>query len=199
MCIGIEETGADNVGGAARTKATGYMQSAVSLAYHSPLSVGGARFHNVDHEGYVDTVPYGCWRKDKLISLGLFDEELIRNQDDELNSRIVRQQGKIWQSSRIRSWYQPRSSLSALFRQYSQYGYWKVRVIQKHKQPASWRHLIPGAWLGSLVLLAAIAPFRTEARWTLGAFLALYGLGTVAATLAACKRRADFKFIPVLP
>ena len=67
QCVEVlAETGADNVGGAARTKADGYLQSAISLAFHSPFSVGGARFHNVDYEGRIDTVPYGCWRREAL-------------------------------------------------------------------------------------------------------------------------------------
>src|SRR5262249_47183273 len=156
------ETGADNVGGAMRTRASGFVQEAISLAFHSPFSVGGARFHNVEYQGYVDTVPYGCWRKSKLLDLGLFDEELVRNQDDELNLKIIRRGGKIWQSSLIQSWYQPRTSLWALFCQQAQYGYWKVRVIQKHKLPASWRHVVPAASLASLISLSVLAPFRID-------------------------------------
>lgn len=144
QCVAVlEQTGAANVGGPARTRAEGYVQRAVAAAYHSPFAVGGARFHAPDFEGELDTVVYGCWRKATLVQLGLFDEELVRNQDDELNLRLTRAGGRIWQSPRIRSWYRPRSSLGALFRQYLQYGYWKVRVIQKHRRPASPRHLVP--------------------------------------------------------
>ncbi len=139
----LESTGADNVGGPARTKAVGSQARAVSAAYHSRFSTGGARFHNVDYEGLVDTVPYGCWRKETLERLGLFDESLVRNQDDELNLRLVRSGGKIWQNPAIASWYSPRPTLSALFRQYFQYGFWKVAVLRKHYIPGSWRHLVP--------------------------------------------------------
>jgi succinoglycan biosynthesis protein ExoA len=68
-------------------------------------------------------VTYGCWRKSTLERLGLFDESLVRNQNDEFNLRTVRAGGRIWQSPRIVSWYYPRSSLGALFRQYFQYGF----------------------------------------------------------------------------
>ena len=57
--------------------------------------------------------------------IGLFDETLMRNQDDELNLRLMRA-GGIWQSPRIKSWYSPRRSLRTLFQQYRQYGYWKA-------------------------------------------------------------------------
>ena len=76
-------------------------------------------------------MPYGCWWKHRLVQLGSFDEELVRNQDDELNLRIVRSGGTVWQSPSIRSWYYPRATPLALYKQYYQYGYWKVRVIRQ--------------------------------------------------------------------
>ena len=72
---------------------------------------------------------------------GIFDEHLVRNQDDEFNLRLIRAGGKIWQSPDIVSWYSPRATLKALFVQYFQYGFWKAAVIRKHKLPGSWRHL----------------------------------------------------------
>lgn len=149
----LERTGADNVGGPARTKADTYIGKAVAAAYHSRFSAGGALFHNPDYEGYVDTVTYGCWPREAFERYGYFDEELARNQDDEHNLRIVRGGGKIYQNPRIQSWYRPRNSLAALFKQYAQYGYWKVRVIQKHRLPGSWRHLVPAVFLFALMVL----------------------------------------------
>jgi succinoglycan biosynthesis protein ExoA len=188
----LEETGADNAGGAARTEADGFMQRAIAAAYGSRFSTGGARFHDESYEGYVDTVPYGCWRRGTLERIGLFDEALERNQDDELNLRLTRMGGKIWQSRRIVSWYRPRSTLGGLFRQYWQYGFWKVAVIRKHKQPASWRHLAPGAFVVFVVLLACFEPLYATA--VLGAYLTvLLGASVVTA------RRHGRSLFPVLP
>jgi glycosyltransferase involved in cell wall biosynthesis len=194
----LRETGADNVGGPARTETHNYIQSAIGAAYHSPFSAGGARFHNVDYEGYVDTVTYGCWRKQIFDRIGLFDEELVRNQDDELNLRLIRAGGKIWQSPRIQSWYQPRSSIPALFRQYMQYGYWKVRVIQKHKIPASWRHLAPGMFMLALFVLAAAAPWSSFAAWTEIVLVAAYAVCNIAASLLTAAS-SGWKLLPLLP
>lgn len=199
-CLAVlRETGADNVGGAARTLPGGsYVQSAVALAYHSPFGSGGARFHDVGHEGRVDTVPFGCWRRPTLIELGLFDEALVRNQDDELNLRLARRGGVIWQSPRIRCWYKPRATLRGLWSQYAQYGYWKPYVIRKHRLPASMRHLVPAGFVGSVIVLAALAPLSQAARWLLAAVAALYGAASLAATARAC-RGGNARFAPVLP
>jgi succinoglycan biosynthesis protein ExoA len=203
----LQQTNADNVGGPARTKAEGTLARAIQAAYHSRFSTGGARFHDDSHSGFVDTVPYGCWRKDRLLQLGLFDEQLVRNQDDELNLRTIRSGGKIWQSSEIVSWYRPRTTLSALFRQYFQYGFWKVRVIRKHRVPGSWRHLIPGAFVAvNLILLLAAGCFavagrlafseRTLLLWT--AMFGAYILASLVASAVAAARNG-WQLFPYLP
>jgi glycosyltransferase involved in cell wall biosynthesis len=186
------ETGAANVGGPARTKPRGYWGRAIAAAYHSPLACGGARFHNPDYEGWADTVPYGCWRKSTLIELGLFDEALVRNQDDELNLRLCRSGGRIWQSPAIVSWYQPRDSMGRLVHQYFQYGFWKVAVIRKHRVPASWRHLVPA----SFVLAAVLLPLVSLKLWA--AMLALYLLACLAGAMLA-SRRHGWSLLPALP
>jgi succinoglycan biosynthesis protein ExoA len=140
----LQETGADNVGGPWMAKGDSYVSQVIAAAFHSSFAAGGARAHNLEYEGRVDTVYLGCWPRKIFDRIGGFDEELVRNQDDEFNLRLTRAGGIIWQSPRIRSWYRPRASLRALFRQYKQYDYWKVRVIQKHKIPGSVRHLVPG-------------------------------------------------------
>lgn len=145
-------TKAANVGGAARTKAQGRKAKAIAAAYGSPFAVGNASFHFPDFEGPVDSVPYGFWEKDFLLEIGLFDDSLVRNQDDELNFRITQSGGKIWQSAKIVSWYKPRNSFRTLFKQYFQYGFWKTVVIQKHGALASWRHLVPAIFVLGLMV-----------------------------------------------
>lgn len=199
----LERTGAANVGGPIRTRSEGWMQTAISLAFHSPFCAGGARSRDVHHDGPVDTVAYGCWRRETLLAIGLFDEELVRNQDDELNLRLSRAGCRIHQSTAIVSWYRPRSSPTALFRQQLQYGYWKVRVIRKHRLPASWRHLVPAAWVASLGLLTPLAaidsPIAALAGPLLTAELALYGSATLLATLAATASSRKLCYAPALP
>jgi succinoglycan biosynthesis protein ExoA len=199
QCVAVlRETGADNVGGPARTKHRGYVQSAICAAYHSPFAVGGVRFHQVAYEGFVDTVPYGCWPRTLFDQIGLFDEELIRNQDDELNLRLTRMGGKIWQSPRIQSWYTPRRSLRSLFRQYMQYGYWKIRVIQKHRLPASVRHLVPGFFVLALMGLPFIALWWPVAAWAWLGLVGVYSVCTSAVSLRVAARQ-QWHLLPLLP
>ena len=148
----LDQTGADNVGGPALTRAEGYLAAAIAAAYHSSFACGGARFHQAEYEGAVDTVTYGCWRRSLFDRIGVFDETLVRNQDDELNLRIVLAGGTVWQSPRIVSWYRPRTTLRALFRQYFQV-------------PASGRSLSSANTAGRLRGVTSCPPPSCSAAW----------------------------------
>ena len=151
----LQRTGADNVGGPWRARGRSYTQRAIAAAFQSRFSAGGARSHDPEYEGAVDSVYLGCWRRETLDRIGWFDTALERNQDDEWNLRLTRAGGRVWQDPRIRSWYNVRPSLRALAKQYFDYGFWKIAVIRKHGSVASWRHLVPGvALLLNLGLIA---------------------------------------------
>jgi succinoglycan biosynthesis protein ExoA len=154
----------------------------------------------------------GFYKRSVFDRNGLFDESLVRNQDDELNLRLVHAGGVIWQSPLIRSWYQVRGSLRALFRQYRQYGYWKVRVILKHRLLASPRHLVPSGLVVLLVTqltatialqLAALGNPHLLAPASLVLVSLLFVLAAyAAATLAAAVATASafgWDLLPVLP
>ncbi|HEY0819621.1 MAG TPA: glycosyltransferase family 2 protein [Rhizobacter sp.] len=186
QCLAVQaETGADNVGGpwhAVPDAGAGAMQHAVAAAFQSRWVAGGALSRRLDFDGRVDTVYLGSWPRRTFERFGGFDEQLVRNQDDEHNLRIVKGGGKVWQSSRIRSTYRPRATLQQVFRQYLQYGYWKPFVMKKHGQAASLRHLVPGLFVAALLLFVVLGLLGW---WVpLAALLALYG-GVVGAMTVA--------------
>jgi len=194
----LSETGADNVGGAWVARGEGLVGEAIAAAFPSPFASGGATGHDPSYEGPVDLVYLGCWRREICDRIGLFDEELVRNQDDEFNFRLKLAGGKIWQSPRIKSWYRPRASLGALFKQYMQYGFWKVRVIQKHKIPASPRHLAPGAFVFLMLVLPLVSVYW---RFALKIWLGLAGVYAACMLAASCLTAGGhgWRLFPVLP
>ena len=199
QCVAVlHEVRADNVGGPWVAIGTSYVERAIAAAFQSRFGSGGARGHDVAYEGPVDTVYLGCWPRDLFDRIGGFDEELVRNQDDELNLRINRAGGAVWQSTRIKSWYRPRASFSRLFKQYSQYGYWKVRVIQKHRLPASVRHLVPAAFVFTMLVLAGASLVSYGARLAAAVVGGLYVVCLVAASVATAAATGP-KLLPVLP
>ncbi|WMJ81191.1 glycosyltransferase family 2 protein [Clostridium sp. MB40-C1] len=143
----LQREGVGCAGGPIETISTNEVGKAISLAMSSPFGVGNALFRYAQKEMYVDTVAFGAYEREVLEEIGLFDEELVRNQDDELNYRVVKAGYKILLSPKVKSKYYSRGSLGKLWRQYYQYGFWKVRVMQKHGKTSSIRHLVPAAFV----------------------------------------------------
>jgi len=193
------ESGADCVGGPWVPRGDGVVSAAIALSFASPWVSGGGKAHDPAYEGPVDTVYLGCWRSDAFHHFGLFDEMLVRAQDSEMNLRIWRQGGSVWQSPRIRSWYKPRNSLDQLFRQYTQYGYWKIATLKKHRVPASVRQLAPGAFLAALSALGVAAPFSVTAAWTLASLVGAYLLGSAFFTAELWRRSGNARVAARLP
>ncbi len=128
------------------------LSQAIGSAMSSSFGVGNANFRTGGKEGYVDTVAFGAYKREVFKKSGLFDEDLTRNQDDEFNFRIIQSGFKIWLSKAIKAKYHVRASFKKLWRQYYQYGYWKVYVNKKHKTITTWRQLVPAAFVSGLFI-----------------------------------------------
>jgi len=185
-------------GGYIETAANNYTGRTIAAAMRSPIGVGNSRFRLGDYEGWVDTLAFGTHHKWIVDRIGYFDEELVRNQDDEFNLRIILAGGKIWMSKSIRSTYYSRVSLHKLWQQYFQYGFWRIRTLQKHKRPASLRQLAPLLFVSSLLLLG-LAGFLWRPFWSILVLEAvLYALGLAIGALDV-GRRSGWRYAPVAP
>ncbi len=202
QCVeALQRTKADNVGGKMNAVSTTRFGQAVAFATSTPFGVGGSRFHYSDKEEWVDTVYMGAWPRQVFEKIGLFDEELVRDQDDEFNYRLRQQGGRILLSPAIRSEYTVRSTPLSLFRQYAGYGYWKVRVLQKHPRQMSPRQFVPPALVLVLIVSALIALFLYPSPiiLLLSSFVpAIYLLANLSASLLTSSRRG-WSSLPFLP
>jgi succinoglycan biosynthesis protein ExoA len=195
--LAAEETGADNVGGVFVPTGQTPMEQAVAAATDSPF--GGVHWtrHGSDERVETDTVPYGAYRPEAFRRAGLFDESLVRNQDDEFNLRLRRAGGRIVLDPAIRIFYTPRGSFRRLFRQYYEYGRWKAPVMRKHGQATSARSLVPGGFVGSLLVLAPLAIWVPAAMILLDVELAFYVAVALAfAVICLRRRRLPWRMLP---
>lgn len=186
------------MGGALTTVGETDSARAIALAQSSAFGVGGVAFRTWrEKPTYVDTLAFGAYRRDVFDRIGDFDEELVRNQDDEFNYRLIQAGGKILMDPSIRTVYYSRASLKGLWRQYFQYGYYKVRVIQKLGAIPSWRHLVPASFvLGVIVSLAASA-VTGNPLWA-ALVLGSYAAANLGASLWTAVRHG-VKYLPLLP
>lgn len=192
-----EETAAENVGGIFVPAGSTPTERAVGCAMNSAF--GGVHWTRHGGRGRVetDTVPYGAYRPEVFERIGLFDETLVRNQDDDFNLRLRRAGGRIVLDPSIRIYYTPRGSFRRLFGQYYEYGLWKPAVMRKHGCVVSARSLVPGAFVASVAVLVAAAPWSRGARRVLRAEGAIYAAGTVGFGIAALRRcREDRALLP---
>ena len=187
--VAAQETGAENVGGIFVPTGKTAMEHAVAAATDSPF--GGVHWtrRGADERVETDTVPYGAFRPAAFELAGLFDESLVRNQDDEFNLRLRRAGGRIVLDPAIRIFYRPRGSFRRLFRQYYEYGRWKAPVMRKHGQPTSLRSLVPGGFVGTLVVLAGLGVWIPAAFVLLGVEIALYTAAALLFAVVALRRR----------
>lgn len=152
---------------------------AAAMAMSHPIGVGNAKHRFPDYEGYAEGACFPTFRKSVFQEIGYYDERLVRNQDDELNFRMTKTGGKVYISPSVRSVYMVRNRPSKLFRQYFDYGFWRVAVIFMHKMPVSLRQLVPVLFILSLIALPLFSVAVPEHSLILSLFLPLLYISTL--------------------
>ena len=170
----LENTDAENVGGVADTKAAGFTGHAIAKMLSSKFGVGNSQFRTNGESGYVDTVPFGAFRREVFSKYGGYDERLVRNQDNEMNFRIRKNGGKIYLASDIRLSYYCRDSIKGIAQMARKNGMWNIITMKLCPGSMGLRHFIPFLFVSSVVGLAALG-FLHPVFWALlGAELLLY-------------------------
>lgn len=178
------------VGGPIETVGETPEAQSIALAMSSWFGVGGSAFRTImDEYLLVETVAFPAYWRQTLREVGPFDEELVRNQDDEYNYRLRKMGGRILLAPDVQAVYYSRSSLPKLWRQYYQYGYWKVRVMQKHPMQMRWRQFVPAIFVAVVALLVIAALFYPPLWSVLGLVLLLYLVADLGVSLSIGSRR----------
>lgn len=190
--------GVDGVGGPLETIGETPFASVIATAMSSVFGVGGAAFRTKTNQTMLtDTVAFPAYRRSILERAGPFDQELVRNQDDEYNYRLRKMGAKILLAADVRCRYSSRSSLVSLGRQYFQYGYWKVRVLQKHSGQMQPRQFVPPLFVGACLMFLVLLPLTPIAGYLLGAVLGSYAIANLAASILS-SRKHGYRSLPLL-
>ena len=187
------------VGGPLETIGESYVARVIASAMSSRFGVGGSAFRVANSRTqFTDTVAFPAYTREVIDRAGAFDEELVRNQDDEYNYRLRKLGVKILLADDVRSRYYSRATLSRLWRQYFQYGYWKVRVLQKHPRQMQWRQFGPPLFVAALLLASVLLPFVPAAGYFLALIGVIYSLSALGAAIGSA-RRSGWELLPLLP
>jgi len=156
----LQEDQVDGVGGPMHSIGEDHISKVIAIAMSSKFGVGGSSFRTETGETKLaDTVPFPAYTRAIIDKVGLYDEELVRNQDDDYNYRIRKAGGKILLAADVRSTYYSRGTLKKLWHQFFQYGFYKVRVMQKNPHQMCLRQFVPLTFVISIFLLILIALF----------------------------------------
>lgn len=188
----LHELNAENVGSVCRTDVLN--KTPKTLAIREVLSnkfgVGNSVFRTgVDKVMEVDTVPFGCWKREVFDKYGLYDVRLVRNQDIELNKRILRGGGKICIVPNTFCTYLARETFQGLSKNNYGNGKWNILTVFYTKQfdSLSIRHFIPLLFVLSLIIPTCLAlaytPFIFVSLLSLLAYVSLLGMISVKLSL----------------
>jgi GT2 family glycosyltransferase len=194
----LRETNAECVGGPLQTVGKGYFGKGIALALSSPFGVGNARFRWAKRAQYVDTVAFGAYRREVFDRIGLFDEELARNQDNDLHARLIRSGGKIFLSPTIKSYYYARSSLVGLWKQGFKTGMWNIFTVRRSSGSLSIRHFVPLFFSLSLLVSIALASLTSWGWVPLSLILLSYFLSAIIFSVGIAIK-AGLRYLPILP
>src|SRR5581483_5443156 len=194
----LQNDAVDGVGGHIETIGGTRVARAIALAMSSSFGVGSS-FRTRRHKSILaDTIVFPAYTRSILARGGPFDEELVRNQDDEYNYRLRKLGAKLLEAANVHSRYYSRSSLRSLWRQYFQYGYWKVRVLQKHSRQMQPRQFAPPLFVAALACSLLASPWSVVGSWLFAALAGVYVSANLTATLLVA-RQGNWRLAPLLP
>ena len=202
LCVdALERNVAQNVGGVwdIRPGKDTWIARSIAAAAGNPLAVGDARYRFTDKAAYVDTVPYGSYKRDTFDQIGLFDETLLANEDYEFNTRIIQGGGKIWLDPKIRCAYFARSNLCALSKQYYGYGYWKFQMLKRYPETLRWRQALPPAFILGLLVTLIVGIFWKPSLALFAIVLGLYLLILLAVGIHMAIKKSDILMMIGIP
>lgn len=170
----LNTSDAENVGGLAETRANGFIGRCISKVLSSKFGVGNSKFRTNGKTGYVDTVPFGAFRREVFLKYGGYDERLVRNQDNEMNYRIRKNGGRILLCSDIHFSYYCRDTIKGLSDMARKNGMWNIITMKLCPGVMGVRHFIPLIFILSLPGLSLLGFVSSEFWMLLAAELTAY-------------------------
>jgi glycosyltransferase involved in cell wall biosynthesis len=169
----LQQTGADNVGGPCETVPAdeSFGAKLVAEILRNPFGVGNSKFRISREEGFVDTVPFGAFPRGVFDRVGMYNEKLARNQDNDLNARIRKAGGTIYLTPALTTHYHPVRSFRDLLKYAFRTSQWHIFTLRENRESLGLRHLVPSAFVVLLLLLLSAS------------FLSRIALGLLLATL----------------
>ena len=174
---------------------------AIARAVSHPFGIGDAKYRLASSTGtsFVDTVPFGVFRKTLWEKLNGFNEELLANEDYDFNYRVRVNGGKVMLDGSGHCNYFARPTLTALASQYVRYGKWKAQMVKLHPRSIKLRHVVAPVFVLAMALTAFGAWFWKPAAWSFFTLMLTYSVFAFVCATSLAKRARDYKLTLVIP
>lgn len=189
---------ADNVGGIVETKSNNLMGNVIAKVLSSKFGVGNSQFRTDGKSGYVDTVPFGAFKREVFEEWGGYDVRLTRNQDNEMNYRIRRNGGRVYLANDIRISYYCRDSIRDLCDMALKNGMWNIITMRLCPGSMSLRHFIPLTFVISLLFLLVTQLFFYPLRLLFLAEVLSYLILSVYFSFGLASSKSEFFLLLIL-
>lgn len=189
---------ADNVGGIVETKSNNLMGNVIAKVLSSKFGVGNSQFRTDGKSGYVDTVPFGAFKREVFEEWGGYDVRLTRNQDNEMNYRIRRNGGRVYLANDIRISYYCRDSIRDLCDMALKNGMWNIITMRLCPGSMSLRHFIPLTFVISLLFLLVTQLFFYPLRLLFLAEVLSYLILSVYFSFKLASSKSEFFLLLIL-
>jgi cellulose synthase/poly-beta-1,6-N-acetylglucosamine synthase-like glycosyltransferase len=198
----LEKYNADNVGGiiSITPRLSSIMSRGIVKAMSSFLGTGGAKYKlGLNKFEEVDTVPFGCFKKELFNRVGYFNENLLRSQDMEFNLRLKRAGGKIYLFPDIISHYYVRSDLKDFFLHNFKDGVWAIYPFKFTKKLFKLRHYMPLTLVLGLLILLFLGLFLKPILYLFYFICGLYLLILAYSSIRVSINEKDATYLVSLP
>ncbi len=195
---GLKRLHADNVGTVCKTDVLNKTPKTLAIreVLGNIFGVGNSTFRTgIDHEQEVETVPFGCWPREVFEKYGRYNVRLVRNQDIELNKRILRGGGKIYILPDTYCTYLARETWHALAKNNYGNGKWNILTVYYTKtfSSLSLRHFIPLLFILSLIIPPILALVWTPFVWlSVLSVIAYVGLISAVSMKLSIQKHLNF-------
>jgi glycosyltransferase involved in cell wall biosynthesis len=176
-----------------------WIARAIAAAAAHPLAVGDAQYRHGKQAGFVDTVPFGAFKRELVQRVGLYDESLLTNEDYEFNTRVRQSGGQIWLDPQIRCVYFSRRNLKELASQYWRYGFWKAQMLKRYPGSLRLRQALPPLFVLGMALLLLLGLVWQPSLWVFLGAAVLYLAVLVGAGIPLAAHKKDAALIIGFP
>jgi cellulose synthase/poly-beta-1,6-N-acetylglucosamine synthase-like glycosyltransferase len=174
-----------------------FVQKAIALAMENPFGMGSAPYRWSKKEKFVDTVVYAAYKRELFNEIGYFEENFAISEDAELNWRIRKAGHKIFFHPNIKSYYHPRRTVAKFVHQMFRYGILRVHMFKKHKSAVKITHIIPPAFVVTIITLFILTLASVLNSILLAAVLAIYFLVNLLSVILKSIKE-NLHFVPLV-